>query len=79
MIKLLARFSACLATLIAVVAAIWATGALYFDIPAPFVIRIVAAAVLAARLRHCVVLASSSSLVSVDRWSCILLHPRMVA
>jgi hypothetical protein len=43
MIKLLARFSACLATLIAVVAAIWATGALYFDIPAPFVIRIVAA------------------------------------
>jgi hypothetical protein len=45
MIKLLARFSACLATLIAVVAAIWATGALYFDIPAPFVIRIVAAAV----------------------------------
>jgi hypothetical protein len=34
-----------LATLIAVVAAIWATGALYFDLPAPFVIRIVAAAV----------------------------------
>jgi hypothetical protein len=31
MIKLLARFSACLATLIAVVAAIWATRAIYFD------------------------------------------------
>jgi len=45
MIKLLARFSACLATLIAVVAAIWATGAIYFDIPAPSVIRHGAAAV----------------------------------
>jgi len=45
MIKLLARFSACLATLIAVVAAIWATGAIYFDLPAPSVIRHGAAAV----------------------------------
>jgi hypothetical protein len=45
MIKLLARFSACLATLIAVVAAIWATGAIYFDLPAPSAIRNVAAAV----------------------------------
>jgi hypothetical protein len=32
MIKLLAGFSASLATLIAVVAAIWATGAIYFDL-----------------------------------------------
>jgi hypothetical protein len=31
MIKLLARFSVSLAMLIAVVAAIWATGAIYFD------------------------------------------------
>jgi hypothetical protein len=45
MIKLLARFSACLATLIAVVAAIWTTGAIYFDLPAPSVIRHGAAAV----------------------------------
>ena len=43
--RLLARFSACLATLIAVVAAIWATGAIYFDLPAPSVIRNGAAAV----------------------------------
>jgi Domain of unknown function (DUF4105) len=43
--RLLARFSACLATLIAVVAAIWATGAIYFDLPAPSVIRHGAAAV----------------------------------
>jgi hypothetical protein len=43
--RLLARFSACLATLIAVVAAIWATGAIYFDLPAPPVIRNGAAAV----------------------------------
>jgi Domain of unknown function (DUF4105) len=45
MIKLLSRFSAWLVTLIAVVAAIWATGALYFDLPAPSAIRNVAAAV----------------------------------
>jgi hypothetical protein len=45
MIKLLARFSACLATLIAVVASIWATGAIYFDLHAPSVIRHGAAAV----------------------------------
>jgi hypothetical protein len=31
MIKLLANFSACLATLIVVVAAIWATRVIYFD------------------------------------------------
>ena len=43
--RLLARFSACLATLIAVVAAIWATGAIYFDLPVPPVIRNGAAAV----------------------------------
>jgi len=45
MIKLLARFSASLVTLIAVVAAIWATGSIYFDLPAPSVMRDGAAAV----------------------------------
>jgi hypothetical protein len=45
MIKLLARFSAWLVTLIAVVAAIWAAGALYFDLPTSSVMRNVAAAV----------------------------------
>ena len=45
MIKLLSRFSACLLTLIAVVAAIWTAGALYFDLPTSSVMRNVAAAV----------------------------------
>ncbi len=43
MIKLLSRCLALLATLIAGLAAVWAAGALHFDLPAPPVIRDVAA------------------------------------